>query len=67
MYIYLWVEACGWSYDEPTPEDRRSMEHGNLTVVQIRRGFIPFIVGSGEMVQCKIEHTPEGEPYHYVP
>lgn len=66
IYLYVWFDCVGWSYDEPTREDQLSIDSGNLLVVQVKADDDPVIYGGDTVTQCVTALTPEGEEYHYV-
>jgi hypothetical protein len=67
MFIYIWFEYVGWSHDPPTEEDHRTIEAGELLVVEIKGTDLPPTVWGGKPLEkCKTDTTPEGAEYHYV-
>jgi len=66
MFIYIWFETVGWSLDEPTPEDEKLIENGELTVLLINTDVVPTTWCGNLIEECKVEETPDGDRYHYV-
>jgi hypothetical protein len=66
LYLYIWFDSVGWSYDKPTKEDQLCIDSGDLFVIQVKSDDEPVIYGGETVPQCDLDETPDGEEYHYV-
>lgn len=69
MYVFVWFDCVGYTFDTPTDEDLANVESGDLLILEIKGTDLPpGIVGGSETIQpCLVDRTPDGAEYHYVP